>query len=195
MTTREPFVAATAAYERWRASRIPTVEADLETKHEKLASSPFMLLRGTYYRFLAEFGGLLPDVAGAPKTVAVGDLHVENFGTWRDHDGRLAWGVNDFDEIDMLPYTVDLVRLATSASLAIAAGHLKLEPADAAEQRCCVAGARASRPARSSRSCSATAIRTSTGSPQRRSSTRCGSSRSCGRSRPTSAACRSPRQC
>lgn len=134
MTSTESFVAATAAYERWRASRIPTVEADLEAKHEKLAVSPFTLLRGTYYRFLAQFGELLPELAAAPKTVAVGDLHVENFGTWRDHDGRLGWGVNDFDEIDVLPYTVDLVRLATSAGLAIAEGHLKLDPADAAEQ-------------------------------------------------------------
>jgi hypothetical protein len=133
MTTGESFVAVTAAYERWRASRIPTVEADLECKHEKLASSPFTLLRGTYYRFLDRFGALLPDVAAAPNTIAVGDLHVENFGTWRDRDGRLAWGVNDFDEIDVLPYTIDLVRLATSASLAIAEGHLRLAPPDAAD--------------------------------------------------------------
>ncbi|MHB8692802.1 MAG: DUF2252 family protein [Solirubrobacteraceae bacterium] len=132
MTAGGSFVEVTAAYEHWRASRIPTVEADLETKHQKLAESPFTLLRGTYYRFLGQFGELLPDPAAAPVVVAVGDLHIENFGTWRDRDGRLAWGVNDFDEIDVLPYTVDLVRLATSASLAITEGHLKLEPADAA---------------------------------------------------------------
>ena len=47
--------------------------------------------------------------------LAVGDLHVENFGTWRDADGRLCWGINDFDEADRLPYTNDLVRLAASA--------------------------------------------------------------------------------
>ena len=131
--TNHSFVEVTRAYEAWRESRIPTVEADLATKHEKLASSPFALLRGTYYRFLGRFGELLPDLAKAPNAIAVGDLHVENFGTWRDRDGRLAWGVNDFDEIDLLPYTIDLVRLATSASLAIAEGHLNLAPADAAE--------------------------------------------------------------
>jgi Uncharacterized protein conserved in bacteria (DUF2252) len=57
----------------------------------------------------------------------VGDLHIENFGTWRDRDARLVWGVNDFDELDLLPYTIDLVRLATSALLAIAGGHLALD--------------------------------------------------------------------
>ena len=32
------------------------------------------------------------------EVLAVGDLHVENFGTWRDTEGRLIWGINDFDE-------------------------------------------------------------------------------------------------
>ena len=49
--------------------------------------------------------------------LAVGDLHFENFGPWRDKEGRLAWGINDFDEAFELPYTFDLVRLATSISL------------------------------------------------------------------------------
>ena len=56
--------------------------------------------------------------------LAVGDMHVENFGTWRDAEGRLVWGVNDFDEAAKMPYTIDLVRLAASAMLAGGAGHL-----------------------------------------------------------------------
>jgi hypothetical protein len=51
---------------------------------------------------------------------------VENFGTWRDAEGRLIWGINDFDEVYPLPYTIDLVRLATSARLAARSGHLSL---------------------------------------------------------------------
>lgn len=39
--------------------------------------------------------------------MAVGDLHVENFGTWRDIEGRLVWGVNDFDEAHPLSYAND----------------------------------------------------------------------------------------
>ena len=87
-----------------------------------------MLLRGTYYRFLQQFEHLLPDLARAAPAVVVGDLHVENYGTWRDRDGRLAWGINDLDEVDVLPYTVDLVRLATSALLAIRENHLAIGP-------------------------------------------------------------------
>jgi hypothetical protein len=62
--------------------------------------------------------------------LAVGDLHVENFGTWRDVEGRLIWGVNDFDEAHTLPYTNDLIRLAVSAHLASDAGHLPLKKED-----------------------------------------------------------------
>jgi hypothetical protein len=63
----------------------------------------------------------------------VGDLHVENFGTWRDREGRLIWGINDFDETTWLPFTNDLVRLATSALLAIEEESLKLSPEAACE--------------------------------------------------------------
>jgi Uncharacterized protein conserved in bacteria (DUF2252) len=125
------FVSDTRSYERWRASRIPIVAADLGAKHKLLAESPFVLLRGTYYRFAKQFYARARSLAAAPATVAVGDLHIENFGTWRDRDGRLAWGVNDFDEIDVLPYTLDLARLATSAVLAIRAEHLALPAHDA----------------------------------------------------------------
>jgi hypothetical protein len=58
--------------------------------------------------------------------LAVGDLHVENFGTWRDIEGRLIWGINDFDEVWNLPYTNDLIRLGTSALLAEMACDSKL---------------------------------------------------------------------
>ncbi len=54
----------------------------------------------------------------APQVLAVGDMHLENFGTWRDADGRLVWGVNDFDEAAVMPYPLDLVRLAASIRLA-----------------------------------------------------------------------------
>ena len=52
------------------------------------------------------------------SVLSVGDLHLENFGTWRDADGRLVWGVNDFDEAAVMPYVLDLVRLVTSIQLA-----------------------------------------------------------------------------
>jgi hypothetical protein len=58
---------------------------------------------------------------------AVGDLHIDSFGTWRDAEGRLCWGVDDFDEAWHLPYTNDLVRLATSVKIARKLGILKIK--------------------------------------------------------------------
>src|SRR5271170_8107816 len=108
----------TRQYEEWLARHIHVVKCDLEAKHELMAQDAFSFLRATFYRWMQLFPVLCPPLAKAPRLLAVGDLHVENFGTWRDAEGRLVWGINDFDEACPLPYTIDLVRLATSALLA-----------------------------------------------------------------------------
>jgi hypothetical protein len=119
--------AATQVYEAWLGRQIELVPDDLEKKHELMRKSPFVFLRATYYRWLQRVGELVPELA-APELACVGDLHVENFGTWRDAEGRLVWGINDFDESERLPYTYDLARLATSALLAIEEDKLPLSP-------------------------------------------------------------------
>ncbi len=112
------FAKATAGYETWLSERLKIVPADLARKHEQMRSAPFPFLRATFYRWAQIWADVCGEAARAPQILAVGDLHVENFGTWRDSEGRLIWGVNDFDEAWQLPYTNDLVRLAASALLA-----------------------------------------------------------------------------
>ena len=119
---------STRAYERWMAQQIPVVRRDLQLKHQRMAESAFVFLRGTFYRWLQRWPTVCPSAADAPVVASVGDLHVENFGTWRDAEGRLVWGVNDVDEACRLPYTNDLVRVATSAMLAAEHGHFALSP-------------------------------------------------------------------
>jgi hypothetical protein len=120
-------VRSTEAYESWLREQLgdELAEKDLERKHEKMASGRFPFLRATYWRWAETIFDVCPDLANAPSVLAVGDIHLENFGTWRDADGRLVWGVNDFDETAEMPYTVDLVRLATSAMLADEDGSRK----------------------------------------------------------------------
>jgi hypothetical protein len=113
---------ATRAYEAWVAAQGPTRRADFGYKHARMAESPFQFLRGAYYRWAELFPSTCPDAMAAPAVLAIGDLHIENLGTWRDAVGRLAWGVNDFDEAHRLPYTNDLVRLAASVRLGVRAG-------------------------------------------------------------------------
>src|ERR1019366_2340676 len=124
---------ATRLYEAWTRRHIDVIASDLRLKHERMAESTFVFLRATFYRWLQHWPEVCPDLLKAPRVLAVGDLHVENFGTWRDREGRLIWGIDDVDEACRLPYTQDLVRLATSALLAIRAGHFPVSSADACD--------------------------------------------------------------
>ena len=126
MNSAHSIVRSTRDYEAWLASQIEIVKADLQAKHKLMAEDGFPFLRATFYRWAELFPLLCPKLARAPKVLGVGDLHVENYGTWRDAEGRMVWGINDFDEACPLPYTNDLIRLATSAWLAIEADALAL---------------------------------------------------------------------
>jgi Uncharacterized protein conserved in bacteria (DUF2252) len=117
---------ATADFERWLGHRLPIIRQDIALKHTHMAEAVFPFFRATFYRWIQLWPEVCGDLAKAPTVLAIGDLHVENFGTWRDEEGRLIWGVNDLDEAWPASYALDLVRLATSAYLAISAEHLGL---------------------------------------------------------------------
>lgn len=127
-------VKATAAYEEWLGERLRLIPADLERKHAAMASGVFPFLRATFYRWCQCWAEESNELSSAPKVLSAGDLHVENFGTWRDVEGRLVWGINDFDEAYELPYTFDLVRLAASALLAIESSELRIDGPSACRQ-------------------------------------------------------------
>jgi hypothetical protein len=91
-----------------------------------MRSNEFVFLRATYFRWAQLFPELCEKLVSAPEVLSIADLHVEQFSTWRDPEGRLVWGINDFDECYPMPYTNDLVRLATSASKAIEIGDLEM---------------------------------------------------------------------
>jgi uncharacterized protein DUF2252 len=129
-------VSATKSYERWMASHTAVVKKDLALKHQRMSESPFVFLRATFYRWVELFPSVCSDLMDSPGLTAVGDLHLENFGTWRDREGRLVWGVNDLDEASTLPYVNDLVRLATSVALAIEERHLRIRVREACEAIC-----------------------------------------------------------
>ena len=121
-------VKATQRFEDWLGQHTRIVRPDLRLKHERMSESPFSFLRATFYRWVQVWPEVCSELEHAPHILAVGDLHVENFGTWRDTDGRLVWGVNDFDEASLFPYALDLVRLATSAIVAAREQRLAMNP-------------------------------------------------------------------
>lgn len=112
--------ASVNAYETWLETALDgdLVKDDLKKKHEKMKDGAFPFLRATYWRWAEIIAEICPDLMTAPPVLAIGDTHVENFGCWRDAEGRLVWGANDFDDAAVMPYPLDLVRLAASALLA-----------------------------------------------------------------------------
>jgi hypothetical protein len=112
-------VSSTAAYERWLDQQLEggVIAADLAEKHDLMAKNPHRFLRATFWRWCERAPHLLAGLDASITGLAVGDIHVDNFGTWRDVEGRLVWGVNDFDEADAMPLVLDLVRLLVSIAL------------------------------------------------------------------------------
>ena len=123
----------TERYEAWLASLMPLIEDDVRPKHAQMKKALFPFMRATFYRWAEVWPQVCSHLGSAPEALSVGDLHIENFGTWRDADGRLIWGVNDFDEAAWLPYTNDLTRLVASANMAIDAEHIALNHKNACE--------------------------------------------------------------
>jgi len=118
---------STRAFEAWMRKRTDVSGRLLKKKHRRMAAGAFPFLRATFYRWVEQWPEACPRLATRREDVllAVGDLHVENFGVWRDSRNTLVWGVNDFDESCELPFTSDLVRLATSVLLAADAANVE----------------------------------------------------------------------
>src|SRR5262245_52129850 len=112
-------IESTKAYEKLLSEATALDRDGLQIKHTAMAAGAFPFLRATYYRWTELFKKHCAKLAAeGPLVFGVGDLHVQNFGTWRDGEGRLVWGIDDFDEADVaLPLASDLVRLAVSAVL------------------------------------------------------------------------------
>jgi len=126
-------IKATRKYESWLHKELDVFEEDLVLKREVIAKDSFTFLRGTFYRWMQVFPENCKKAWRAPLVLAVGDLHASNYGTWRDATGELIWGINDFDEASHLPYTLDLIRLATSVELAAETEELKIKLTEACE--------------------------------------------------------------
>jgi len=85
----------------------------LSMKYGALRKSPFTFLRGTnhlFYARLAESGFS----AAAPAVWCCGDLHLENFGSYKGDNRLVYFDINDFDEAALAPASWELVRLAAS---------------------------------------------------------------------------------
>lgn len=85
----------------------------LALKLQALRKDPFVFLRGTCHLFYERLphDELLID---APAAWACGDLHLQNFGSYKGDSRLVYFDINDFDEAALAPCTWDPLRLLAS---------------------------------------------------------------------------------
>jgi len=85
----------------------------LAMKYAKMAQSQFIFLRGACHLFYDSLPDL-PLFQEAPLAWCCGDLHFENFGSYKGDNRLVYFDINDYDEAALAPVTWDMVRLLTS---------------------------------------------------------------------------------
>src|SRR5689334_11494178 len=100
----------------------------LQMKYDAMRGSAFAFLRGTAHLFYAQ---LPPSrlLDKAPVAWLCGDLHLQNFGSYKADDRLVYFDLNDFDEACLGPCTLDLLRFAVS--VLVGAGTLGYDAARA----------------------------------------------------------------
>ena len=95
-------------------------EAARTEKYCAMRTSPFVFYRGTNHLFWSDFAGdeRLSRFGGADTRIWLqGDLHVYNYGSFDNDDGRVVYDLNDFDEVVIADYQWDVWRMAISLVL------------------------------------------------------------------------------
>ena len=89
-------------------------------KFKKMARSPYYFFRGTnhlYWRYFSGDKRLKKFSPRRAQTWIQADLHAYNYGIYSDNEGKLIYGLNDFDEACIANYQFDLWRMAASMVL------------------------------------------------------------------------------
>jgi uncharacterized protein (DUF2252 family) len=122
-----------AAVERIRSFNSGREPERLRIKFDKMAADPFSFFRGTCHLFYTDWPKHTP-LDEAPAAWLCGDLHLENFGSYKGDNRLTYFDINDFDEAGLAPITWDLARMVTSVRLAAALAGLDDEARRAVEQ-------------------------------------------------------------
>jgi uncharacterized protein (DUF2252 family) len=96
-------------------------------KYIKMRKNAFAFFRGTCHLFYQDLP-IESSFSFAPPVWICGDLHLENFGTYKSDDRQIYFGIDDFDEGNLAPCTWDIARLLTS--ILLAADSLEFDRAD-----------------------------------------------------------------
>ena len=101
----------------------------LKVKYKRMSESAFRFFRGTCHLFYED---LSKDnsFSSSPACWITGDLHIENFGSYKGDNGLVYFDVNDFNEAVLAPVTWEIARMTTSIFVAfddLQIGHRETE--------------------------------------------------------------------
>lgn len=111
MPSRTDPLSAIAAFNK---GRMPVL---LALKYRKMAATPFGYFRGTNHLFHVDWPGSAW-LERMPTVWLNGDLHLENFGTYRSDNRLVYFDVGDFDDGCLGPASRDLARFLVGLFLA-----------------------------------------------------------------------------
>ncbi|MBO9702799.1 MAG: DUF2252 family protein [Sporocytophaga sp.] len=91
--------------------RIPQL---LEIKYRNMRENCFRFYRGTSHLFYEDLNNHSPDLNASPHTWICGDLHIENFGSYKADNRWVYFDINDFDDSALAPCLWEISRLIVS---------------------------------------------------------------------------------
>ena len=96
--------------QRFNRGRHPQL---LRLKYDKMRTNAFIFLRGTCHLFFEDWP-VASVLNETPRVWICGDLHLENFGSYKGDNRLVYFDMNDFDEAALAPCTWDVARLMVS---------------------------------------------------------------------------------
>jgi uncharacterized protein (DUF2252 family) len=104
-------------YERITTFNAPLLPQMVQLKYSLMSGSAFVFFRGTCHLFYEDLVAAKP-LPPSPVTWTCGDLHVENYGSYKADNRLVYFDMNDFDEGILAPAATELARMLTSIFVA-----------------------------------------------------------------------------
>ena len=102
----------------------------LKVKYKRMSENGFRFFRGTCHLFYEDLSKG-NSFSSSPTSWITGDLHIENFGSYKGDNGLVYFDVNDFNEAVLAPVSWEIARMATS--IFVAFSDLQIGPRETEE--------------------------------------------------------------
>lgn len=101
----------------------------LPIKYKRMAENEFRFFRGTCHLFYEDLSKI-NDLPASPLAWICGDLHLENFGSFKGNNRLVYFDLNDFGEAILAPALWEITRITTSIFVAFDSLKINREKAE-----------------------------------------------------------------